>query len=106
MIYLKNTTELQRMYVPKMGRTAMGDVTLQIKGTSSVSEVIIESTEGNSSHLYHKMMIALPEDIIRGEYEYTLSDIVGELATGLLVIGDFDNPMEYNKVTTYEQYTE
>ena len=94
------------VYIPKMDRTAMGDVTLQIKGTSTLSEVTMESSEGDSSSLYHKMMIALPEDVTRGEYEYTLSDIVGVLSTGLLVVGNLDDSIEYNKVTTYEQYTE
>jgi hypothetical protein len=68
--------------------------------------VIIESSEGNSSLLYYKMMIALPDKIMKGEYEYTLSDEVGVLSTGLLVIGDLEIPTEYNKEIAYEQYTE
>ena len=106
MIYLKHTTDLQLLCVPKTERNALADVTLRIKCTSTGREVIIESSEGNSSLLYYKMMIALPDDVVKGEYEYTLSDEMGVLSTGLLVVGDLDNSMEYNKETTYEQYTE
>lgn len=106
MIYLKHTTDLQLLCVPKTERNALADVTLRIKCTSTCREVIIESSEGNSSLLYYKMMIALPEKIMKGEYEYTLSDEMGVLSTGLLVVGDLDNSMEYNIETTYEQYTE
>lgn len=106
MIYLKHTTDLQLLCVPKTERNALADVTLRIKCTSTCREVTIESSEGNSSLLYYKMMIALPDDVVKGEYEYTLSDEVGVLSTGLLVIGDLENPTEYNKEITYEQYTE
>lgn len=106
MIYLKHTTDLQLLCVPKTERNALADVTLRIKCTSTCREVTIESSEGNSSLLYYKMMIALPDDVVKGEYEYTLSDEVGVLSTGLLVVGGLDNPTEYNKEITYEQYTE
>jgi hypothetical protein len=52
------------------------------------------------------VLVELKEDIPSGEYDYTLSDEVGVLSTGLLVIGDYEIPTEYNKELTYEQYTE
>jgi hypothetical protein len=52
------------------------------------------------------MMAALSEKIVSGEYEYTLSDEVGVLSTGLLVIGDLELSTEYNNEIAYEQYTE
>jgi hypothetical protein len=94
------------LYIPKVGRDAMEDVTLLIKGTSTLLEVIMEMSDGNSSALYHKMMITLPDSITAGEYEYSLSDNAGVLSTGLLVIGDLEIPTEYNKEIAYEQYTE
>ena len=106
MIYLKHTTDLQMMYVPKDGRDAKGDVSFKAFSTINQFEFSFDAAEENSSLLYHKVFVELKEDIPSGEYEYTLYDEVGVLSTGLLVVGDLDNPMEYNKETTYEQYTE
>lgn len=106
MIYLKKTSDLQMMYVPKDGRDAQGDVSFNAFSTINQFGFSFDAAEENSSLLYHKVLVELKEDIPCGEYEYTLSDEVGVLSTGLLVVGDLDNPMEYNKETTYEQYTE
>ena len=106
MIYLKHTTDLQMMYVPKDGRDAKGDVFFKAFSTINQFGFSFYAAEENSSLLYHKVFVELTEDIPSGEYEYTLFDEVGVLSTGLLVVGDLDKPMGYNKVTTYEQYTE
>ena len=106
MIYLKHTTDLQMMYVPKDGRDANGDVSFNAFCTINQFGFSFDAAEENSSLLYHKVLVELKEDIPSGEYEYTLSDEVGVLSTGLLVIGDLENPTEYNKEITYEQYTE
>ena len=42
--------------------------------------------------------------ITDGEYEYTLSYEDSVLSTGLLVVGDFAKPDQYNKEIIYEQY--
>ena len=104
MIYLKHTTDLQMMYVPKDGRDAKGDVSFKAFSTINQFGFSFDAAEENSSLLYHKILVELKDNIPAGEYEYTLSDEVGELSTGLLVIGDLENPIEYNKVTEYEQY--
>lgn len=104
MIYLKNTTDLQMLYIPKEGRRALGNISLKAFSTINQYEFTIEAAEENTSLLYHKALVELQDNIPSGEYEYTLSDEVGELSNGLLVIGDLENPMEYNKVTEYEQY--
>ena len=106
MIYLKHTTDLQMMYIPKDGRDAKGNVSFKAFSTINQFEFSFEAAEEETSLLYHKVLVELKYDIPSGEYEYTLSDEVGVLSTGLLVVGDLDDPMEYNKVTTYEQYTE
>ena len=106
MIYLKHTTDLQMMYVPKDGRDAKGNVFLKAFSTINQFGFSFDAAEENSSLLYHKVLVELKQDIPSGEYEYTLSDEVGVLSTGLLVIGDLENPTEYNKEITYEQYTE
>lgn len=106
MIYLKNNTDMQMMYVPKNGRNAKGDVSFKAFSTINQFGFSFDAAEEDSSLLYYKVLVELNEGIPSGEYEYTLSDEVGVLSTGLLVVGDLDNPVEYNNETTYEQYTE
>ena len=92
------------MYIPKEGRNANGNVFFKAWSTINQFGFSFDAAEENSSLLYHKILVELKDNIPAGEYEYTLSDEVGELSTGLLVIGDLENPIEYNKVTEYEQY--
>ena len=104
MVYLKHTTDIQMMYIPKEGRNAKGDVFFKAWSTINQFGFSFDAAEENSSLLYHKVLVELKDNVPAGEYEYTLSDEVGELSTGLLVIGNLENPIEYNKVTEYEQY--
>ena len=97
MIYLKNTTDLQMLYIPKEGRRALGNISLKAFSTINQYEFTIEAAEENTSLLYHKALVELQDNIPSGEYEYTLSDEVGELSNGLLVIGDLENPTEYEQ---------
>ena len=106
MIYLKHTTDLQMMYVPKDGRDAKGNVFLKAFSTINQFGFSFDAAEENSSLLYHKVLVELKQDIPSGEYEYTLSDEVGELSTGILVIGELDTHVEYVIDKEYEQYTE
>lgn len=106
MVYLKQTTDIQTMYIPKNGRDAKGDVFFKAFSTINQFEFSFESAEENSSLLYHKVLVELKDNIPSGEYEYTLSDDVGELSTGLLVIGELDTHVEYVIDKEYEQYTE
>lgn len=106
MVYLKHTTDIQMMYIPKNGRDAKGNVFFKAYSTINLFGFSFEATEEDFSLLYHKVLVELTDNVPAGEYEYTLSDEVGVLSTGLLVIGDHENPIEYKKVTEYEQYTE
>ena len=106
MIYLKHTTDLQMMYVPKDGRDAKGDISFKAFSTINQFGFSFDAAEENSSLLYHKVLVELKEDIPSGEYEYTLSDEVGVLSTGLLVIGEIDSHVEYVIEKEYEQYEE
>ena len=94
------------MYVPKDGRNAIGDVFFKAFSTINQFGFSFDAAEENSSLLYHKVLVELKEDIPSGEYEYTLSDGVGVLSTGLLVIGEIDSHVEYVIEKEYEQYTE
>lgn len=94
------------MYIPKSGRNAMGDVSFKAFSTINQYGFSFNAAEENSSLLYHKVLVELDENIPAGEYEYTLSDEVGVLSTGLLVIGEMDSQVEYVIEKEYEQYEE
>ena len=106
MVYLEQNTEQQVLYVPKNGRDARGKVFFKAYSTIGQFGFSFEAVEDGTSLLYHKVLVELKQDIPSGEYEYTLSDEVGVLSAGLLVIGDLEIPTEYNKEIVYEQYTE
>ena len=97
MIYLKNTTDLQRLYIPKDGRDAQGCVLLKAISIVNQVEFSFYAAEENDFMHYHHLLVELAENIPSGEYEYTLSDEDGVLSTGLLVIGDLEIPTEYTE---------
>ena len=107
MIYLKKTTEEQVVLIPNpMGRREAWEVMLHLKSTINSDIISIKGIVDNSSYPYYPLMIRLSEGIMSGEHEYTLSDEVGVLSTGLLIIGEKEMLTEYNKEITYEQYAE
>lgn len=105
MVYLNNTSEVQVMYIPMSVRDAMGKVFFKAFSTGSLQGFSFHAREYDSSAHYHMVTIELPQ-IADGEYEYTLSDEMGVLSTGLLVIGGLSKPVEYNNEIRYEQYAE
>lgn len=107
MIYLNNITEEQEVFIPKVSvHREVWRVTFYIKSTISSDSFSFDGVVSNCSALYYPMIVMLPEDIMPGEYEYTLSDEVGILSTGLLVIGGHESMLEYNNDIRYEQYRE
>lgn len=104
MVYLQKTSDIQILYIPKIGRNAIGNVTLKAVSTINQVDFEIEAAEEGDSLLYHKMMVELRENLPAGEYEYTFSDEVGELSSGILVIGELAYPVEYIAESEYEQY--
>lgn len=106
MIYLRHTTDLQMLYIPKMGRSATGKVILTAVSTINQSVFSLSAIDEDSSLLYHKILVELPQKVQPGEYKYAFSDEIGKLSNGLLVVGELENPIEFNNVTEYEQYEE
>lgn len=92
------------MYIPKSGRDAIGDIFFKAFSTINQFGFSFSAADEETSMLYHLVLVELREDIPSGEYEYTLSDREGVLSTGLLVVGEVNTPIEFNKVITYEQY--
>lgn len=106
MIYLQNTREAQEVYVPRSnGANPQGDLVFKAKNTTNlVEEIDLYVSDLHVSDLYFYLAVILPEDVTDGEYEYVLSYEDEILSTGLLVVGDFENPDQYEKDVTYEQY--
>lgn len=106
MIYLQNTQEAQVVYVPRSdGSRPSGDLVFKATNTVNLVEEINQAvTDLQTSDLYYNLAIELPAGLPDGEYEYTLSSEGETLSTGLLVVGDYSKPNEYEKVITYEQY--
>lgn len=104
MVYLNHITDIQMMFIPKEGRDAQG--TLFFKACNTINQFIFSfaAEQEGFSLLYYKVLIQLKDNIPAGEYQYTLSDEAGDLSTGLLVIGELDNSIEYYNETEYEQY--
>jgi hypothetical protein len=105
MVYLHNTTDPQVFFVPRSGAVPQGDMRLKAKSTIDLDTEINEGvTDLQTSDLYFNLAISLHEGIPDGEYEYTLyaGDIV--LSTGLMMVGGFSHPEQYEKEITYEQY--
>ena len=106
MIYLQNTQEAQVVYVPRSdGSRPSGDLVFKATNTVNLVEEINQAvTDLQTSDLYFYLAIELPAGLPDGEYEYTLSSEGDSLSTGLLVVGDYSKPNEYDKNITYEQY--
>ena len=105
MIYLQNITDSQVVFVPKNGAVPSGDLVFKAKSTIDLA---VEVSQGvidlQTSDLYFRIAVTLPDGLPNGEYGYSLQ--VGDeiLSSGLLVIGENSHPSEYNKEIQYEQY--
>lgn len=104
MIYLKHTTEEQILHIPREGRAVKGRLSFRAFSTINQSGFVDEVEDMETSSLYFKVAITLKNVTPAGEYSYILEDEAGVLSNGILVIGDLESPIEYNKVTEYEQY--
>lgn len=107
MIYLKNTTERQTLYIPRTSRArelSGNDLFFTAISRMHSERIYFFCEDDMTSAIYHKMEVELPENIESGEYDYNLDDAFGELSCGLLVIGDIDTPIEYDNTIEYEQY--
>lgn len=102
MIYLKNISTSQIIFIPR-GREANGELVLSLKSTINQSAILLDVVDSAISDLYFRVSVMLPADMPTGEYEYVLTDEMGELSTGLLVVGELSSPKEYKKVIQYEQ---
>ena len=105
MLYLLNTQDAQFLLVPRNGSIPSGDLTFKAKSTIDLTlEIDLQVVNLDVSALYLHLAVIVPEGCPIGEYEYNVQ--VGDqiLSTGLLMVGEFDNPDQYEKPIQYEQY--
>ena len=103
MIYLKNLSTPQMIFIPK-SRETEGSLVFSIKSTINHSVSVNASVVDLQSELFIQFPVELPADINTGEYEYELTDDAGLVSTGLLVIEGESVVYEHNLSVQYEQY--
>lgn len=108
MIYLKNITDAQVVYLPKHSSGEVdGELVFTARSTIDLdTPVDIPVISINLSPLYYQIGVVLPSGLAAGEYEYTLLLGSESLSTGVMQIGEYDGVVteEYDKTITYEQY--
>lgn len=105
MLYVENTTDAQPLFVPRSRIEIVGDLTLKIRSTVGLEyPVEAEALDLNTSALYYRIAVELPEGVANGEYEYTLADETGTLSQGIVYVGGLLSPVQLDQPITYEQY--
>lgn len=104
MVYLENTNEAQPLFIPRSRADVTGSLTLTLRSTVGLAVVVdAEAIDLDTSPLYYHVAVALPDGIAEGEYEYTLADETGALATGVAYVGELADPIETDTDIRYEQ---
>lgn len=131
MIYLKNTTDAQRVRIPADGAKQHGQMSFRMvnvigggEGVESVWDPAIYLVDAGGAYvrdfegrqiavgepedrtrLYYLAVVELPEGIPDGEYNYTATVDGVTVSCGLAYVGDFTAPeTEYKNTFVYEQY--
>ena len=100
MIYLKNISTPQMIFIPK-SREIEGSLVFTLDSLSIyVDSKVVEV----QSDLYIRINIELPAEITTGEHSYVLIDEAGVVSTGLLVVESESVVYEHNLSVQYEQY--
>lgn len=105
MLYLQNIQEAQAVFVPRNGALPPGSLSFKGKSTIDLTlEIDLQVINLDLSDLYFNIAVIVPEGSPTGEYEYELKKGDDVLATGLLVVGEYAKPRQYEKPIEYEQY--
>lgn len=108
MLYLKQTTKEQEVYIPRNYATpSVGAVVLTLNDVMGDGELAVNVAAMEMYDRAYKLAVKLSKKATEGEYEYTLR-IGGEVvATGLAQVGDYKaNIISYDEETDIEQYDE
>lgn len=109
MIYLDNTTEKQRIYIPVNGvRTGEGKLSLTLRNTVDRTEYAPSvSMARKKSGIYVRLYVKLQEGMPDGSYEYALTVEGGkEISSGCMMLGvmSSNEMVQYHKTAEYIQY--
>lgn len=104
MLYLKNISTPQILFIPRDGSGVSGNLTLKVKSTINREEWSFNVIDNASSDLYFNVSVSVDDEMPSGEYEYTLLDGQLTLSKGLLIKGEVDETMDYQNTIEYEQY--
>ena len=104
MIYLTNISDAQILMIPKNGGIVTGEMSLVLRNTTDQHETTLSVTDLNTSGLYFKLAVALPEGLADGEYQYSLKDGNIQVSCGLRYVGDLQSPSQHETTITYKQY--
>lgn len=104
MLYLKNISQPQILFIPRDGSKDTGNLTLEVLSTIDKTLRTFNVIDNASSDLYFNVSLSLPEDMPIGEHEYTLLNGPMVLSKGLLILTEDVTNTEYQKTITYEQY--
>lgn len=104
MIYLKNITEAQNVFIPRNLEADEENLILELIGTSTRKITIDNVVDLKTSREYYRLAITLPM-VATGEYEYTLRSREQILSTGVAFIGEIApiGKQYKNKIIQYEQ---
>lgn len=105
MIYLVNTTEEQRVYVPKVIAND-GEVFFhfRINSTMMGRNAEVSVADSGTSASYYVFDISLPEGLRDGEYTYEVEGNIIKTRGVAMLTSDAHSVIEYNKTIQYEQY--
>lgn len=105
MIYLQNRRESQAVLVPKTMQIPDGELVMKARSTIDLeTEINVRVLDLHISNNYMYLAMRVPEGCPNGEYQYQIQ-VDGEVvASGLMMLGDFSSPDQYEKPISYEQY--
>lgn len=106
MIYARPTSDAQTLYIPRnMFMAQAGAFVLSVKNTVGLDRMGIKPDGVVLGPLYYEVTISFPDGMTEGEYEYELTQGGCLMASGLMIVGDYDEPRsEFAQSIQYKQY--
>lgn len=105
MVYFKDTTRAQRVFIPRQTAGAAPALSVELTNTTSKDVTVMKAADLAISALFYCVEVSLPEGMRAGEYEYRVI-IGGEtMTTGLATVGKYRAGFtQFVKPIVYEQF--
>ena len=104
MVYLLNQPGPQAVLIPKPCNIA-GSLTMTLRSTVNLSRTFDAPVLDIAvSSLYYYVAVTIPDGMQPGEYEYVLKAGMEVAATGIAIMRDATQTVQYEKPIEYEQY--